>query len=65
VLESSRVKEKTGEEKTKCDPARPGQKLGCNPLTLGFFFYQNNVVLIFFKIDPGDLVTRSKPGTRA
>ena len=37
-LEPSQVEEKTGEEKTKCDPARPGQKLGCNPLTLGFFF---------------------------
>jgi hypothetical protein len=28
-LESGRVKEKTGKEKTRCDLARPG----CNPLT--------------------------------
>jgi hypothetical protein len=35
-LELDRVEEKTGKEKTRCDPARPGQKPGCNPLT--FFF---------------------------
>jgi hypothetical protein len=28
-LESGRVEKKTGEKKTRCDPARPG----CNPLT--------------------------------
>jgi hypothetical protein len=31
-LEPSRVEKKIGEEKTWCDPARPGQKPGCNPL---------------------------------
>jgi hypothetical protein len=37
-LELDRVEEKTEKEKTRCDPARPGQKPGCNPLTF-FFFY--------------------------
>jgi hypothetical protein len=36
-LELNRVEEKTGEEKILCDPARPGQKPGCNPLTFFFF----------------------------
>ena len=45
-LEPGQVEEKTGEGKTRCDPdddtvdpARPGQKLGCNPLTFVCFFY--------------------------
>jgi hypothetical protein len=42
------------------DPARSGQKLGCNPLTfiltMSFWF--------FLRIDPDDPVTRSKPDTR-
>jgi hypothetical protein len=28
------------------DPARTGKKPGCNLLTILYFFYQNNVVLI-------------------
>jgi hypothetical protein len=32
-LESDRVEEKIGKGKTWCDPARPGQKPGCNLLT--------------------------------
>jgi hypothetical protein len=38
-LEPGRVKEKTREGKTLCDPvdpSRPGQKPGCNPLTFVF-----------------------------
>jgi len=38
-LEPGRVEEKTGKEKIRCepaDPARPGQKLSCNPLTFVF-----------------------------
>jgi hypothetical protein len=36
-LEPSRVEEKAGEEKTWCDPARPGQKPGYNSLTFVYF----------------------------
>jgi hypothetical protein len=32
-LEPDRVEEKIGKGKTWCDPARPGQKPGCNLLT--------------------------------
>jgi hypothetical protein len=47
------------------DPARPGQKPCCNPLTI-FFFNQNNIILIYKKImvDLDDPVTWSKPVTR-
>jgi len=60
-LELGRVEEKTGKGKTRCDPARPGQKLGCNPLaffftkTMSFYFY------CFKKIDPGDPVKTRNP----
>jgi hypothetical protein len=40
-LESGRVEEKIGKEKIRynvVDPARPGQKLGCNSLTFDYFF---------------------------
>jgi hypothetical protein len=45
------------------DPARPGQKLCCNPLTI-YFFKQNNVILIYKKImvDLDDLVKTLDPG---
>jgi len=36
-LELGRVEEKIEEGKNRCDPARPDQKLGCNPLTFVFF----------------------------
>jgi hypothetical protein len=39
------------------DPARPGQKPDCNPLTI-FFFYQNDVVLIYKKNLELTLMTR-------
>jgi hypothetical protein len=35
-MELDQVEEKIEEEKTRCDPARPDQKLDCNPLI--FFF---------------------------
>jgi hypothetical protein len=44
------------------DPARPGQKPGCNPLT---FFLLKRYFFDFLKkieIDLDDPVTRSKPG---
>jgi hypothetical protein len=38
----ARLKKKQGKEKTgvtqRAEPARHGQKLGCNPLTFVFFF---------------------------
>jgi hypothetical protein len=45
----------------RLDPAKPGQKLDCNLL---IFFYQNDVVLIFLKIeiDPDDPVKTWNPG---
>jgi len=44
---------------------RPDQKPGCNPLTFVFCFYQNDVVLIFFKkINLTNQVIRSKPRTQ-
>jgi hypothetical protein len=55
-LELGRVKEKIGEEKTRCDsidPARPGQKPGCNPL---IFFLLKRRCFDFKKIDPSDPV---------
>jgi hypothetical protein len=51
VLELGQVEEKTGEEKTRCDPAdpaRPGQKPGCNTLTFVFFLL-NQRCFDFFK----------------
>jgi hypothetical protein len=42
------------------DPVRPGQKLGCNPLT----FVLMTSFWFFLRIDPDDPVTRSKPDTR-
>jgi hypothetical protein len=41
-LEPSRVEEKIGEEKTRCDPARLGQKPSCNPLTFVFFLLKRH-----------------------
>jgi hypothetical protein len=38
-LEPGRVEEKMGKEKTRYDPARSGQKSGCNPLTFVFVFF--------------------------
>jgi hypothetical protein len=62
-LKPGRVEEKTGKEKTRCDPARPGKKPGCNPLTFVFFFLLKRHRFNFFKkkIDLNDSVTQSKP----
>jgi hypothetical protein len=62
-LEPGQVEEKIWEGITRCDPARLGQKPGCNRLT--FVFFTKTTSFWFKKIDPSDPVTRSKPGTRA
>jgi hypothetical protein len=49
----------------RVDPARPDQKPGCNPLTFVFFFLLKRRHFNFFKNDSDDLVTQSKPKTRA
>ena len=46
------------------DPIRHGQKPGYNPLTF-FLLKRHHFDLKKKRIDPGDPVTRSKPGTRA
>jgi hypothetical protein len=46
------------------DPARPGQKPGCNSLTF-FLLKQRRFDFFKKKFDPDDPVTWSKPGTRA
>jgi hypothetical protein len=35
-LKPGRVEEKIKKEKTRCDPVKPDQKLGCNPLIFVF-----------------------------
>jgi hypothetical protein len=56
-LELGRVEEKTGKGKTRCDPARPGQKLGCNPLT---FFLLKRCRFIFIVLKKLTRATLSK-----
>jgi len=56
-MKLGRIKKKIGEVTTRGDP----EKLGCNLLTIYFcvfFFYQNDIVLIYKKniINPGDSV---------
>jgi len=36
---TGRVEEKIGEGKTRCDPARPDQKPGCNLLIFIYFYF--------------------------
>jgi len=76
-LEPSRVEEKTREGKTRChrvgwpedavDPTRPDQDPVVNPLTFFFVFLlkRRRFDLKKKRTDPANLVTRSKPGTRA
>jgi len=71
-LEPGRIEEKIEKIMTRCDsadpvdwpddPEKPGQKLGCSPLTFVFFMKMTSF-WFFFKIgiDPADPMTRSKP----
>jgi len=77
--EPGRVDEKTGEGKTRLDPAgrpgdpadpvRPGQNPVTNPLTFVFFLLKRHRFKFFFKEltrpTRSNPVTRPKPGTQA
>ena len=45
------------------DPLKPDQKPGCDPLII-FYFYQNDIVLIYKKIEVDPIETRDT-GLRA
>jgi hypothetical protein len=70
-LEPSRVEEKTREGKTRCHPVGwPGKtrsRPGCKPVDFCFFvfFLKRRRFDLKKRTDPANLVTRSKPGTRA
>jgi hypothetical protein len=57
-LEPDRVEEKIRKGKTWCDPARSGQKPGCNLLT---FLLKQRRFDFLKKIDPGDLIKTRNP----
>jgi hypothetical protein len=59
-LKPGRVEEKTGEEKTQCDPVK---NLVASRWLL--FLLKRRRFDLKKKIDPDDSVNRSKPGTRA
>jgi hypothetical protein len=59
----TRVEEKTGEEKTRCDLVTR-LKIWLQPVDFCFFLLKRRS-FDFKKIEPGDLVTRLKPETRA
>ena len=65
-LKKKREKEKPGVTRW-VDPARPDQDPVVNPLTFFFVFLLKRRRFDFKKkrTDPANLVTRSKPGTRA
>jgi hypothetical protein len=69
-LELGRVEKKIEKVMTWCDPVdwlgKTRSKTGLQPVDFFLVFYENDAVLNFFKIgiDPANLVTRSKPGTR-
>jgi len=63
-LELGRIEEKKKKKKTWRDPADP-TRFSCNPLTFIFFLLKWRRFDYKKRIDPGDPMTRSKPGTRA
>ena len=61
-LKPGRVEEKTGEEKTWCDPARPRQDPVANPLTFVFLLKRRRFDCFKKKTDPADPVKTRNPG---